>query len=151
MQNEISDLDDVLAYMAGPFGTHHITFDEILSHFQKDARWQNQGYYLTKVMNKLSKDGYIEYSDKEDYDRSKVYAIKTNIRAYSITWDGIYFLKLGGYKKEIESKNKLQTIEGDLKKLQVRTYVLTLIIMAGTSIAAIYYILEILKDFCIRP
>ena len=96
------------------------------------------------IVNKLLEDGYIQKTTKH----SNTHTI------YNLTLKGTIFL---GYvhqvKKENEEKIKIKELENKTEKLQNdaienanRLNKLTFWLVIGTSIAAIYYIIEIIKS-----
>jgi len=96
---------------------------------------------------KLVKDDYVIETNK-DIDNPK----KTH---YNISFEGLFFIKIGGYGQErLEVQIKEDAYEllnaeqkiyaSSLLLLNRRLVFLTWIIAFGTSLAAIYYLLEIL-------
>lgn len=105
----------------------------------------NDGDELLKVLEKLEKDGYIGFKERMPLNKPPL------IYFYYATFSGEYLNSQGGYqelhRKENLEKTRLQDIE--LKATVNRKTVtsLTWIIAVGTFVAALYYLLEILKYF----
>ena len=125
----------------------HILFitDDFYSLYRKD-------FHLNNYLPILIKDGYI----KETEELSKTDGFQnTNIKYYSLTADGLDF---EGYvnsnysKLSLEQENKLlrlSQIELNRSTLSTnrRMICLTRWIALGTIIAALYYLIEILKFY----
>ena len=148
MEHKIENLDEVLAFMNGPHGRPFIIFDGIEKWFRENKRWENEAYYLMKILDKLEKDGYIDFVIKEGYKEVGPAhgAQKVQIKQYTITWDGIYFLKMGGYINKEWEIVRLKNVENGLQNVQVRMVRLTRWIAVATVAAALYYLLEIYKE-----
>ena len=85
---------------------------------------------LIIIIRKLKKDGYIEE------------LIFDEVPHYYKTFDGSLFREQGGYYKRNE-------LENSTLKMHKTTFFLTWILAIGTSVAALYYLSELLiKWFC---
>lgn len=94
---------------------------------------------LEKILDKLVKDELVDYTPVNDNNRSN--------RWYFITFEGGMVHKYGNYvqKRLDEDAEKEKIIKNDLqaKANQKAILYLTLIIAAGTSIAASYYFCQL--------
>jgi hypothetical protein len=108
MQHKINNLDKVLVYMASSFAKQRVQFDTILKHLRNEAEWDNEWYYLGKIMDRLVKDGYVELV-------SRLHGVYD----YLITWDGIHFRQSGGYEQNLEGKSRINRIEDSLRRFQL--------------------------------
>ena len=101
---------------------------------------------VISILNKLTKDGYVEIDIvKQPFEDI----------AYSITFEGVYFITiLGGYQEQDrirnQEKQRLTEIEKAQKKLELRQFRMAkrsfwtnIAIALGTSAAAVYYLIEI--------
>lgn len=93
---------------------------------------------LNEIIKRLVKDGYIVEQKRPN---------EQNV--YSITFDGLIF---EGYVHENASirkeQERLRTLENHQLELSKRMNFLTSVMAVGTTVAAIYYLIEILKHFC---
>jgi len=84
------------------------------------------------ILSKLVKDGYLRlyYDD-----------------LYSITFDGKYFSRAGGYKQKIINESaentRLERLETNQRRNQIAVIWLTGVLAFGALIAAIYYLTEL--------
>lgn len=92
---------------------------------------------------------------KEGYMTSAPYSIKgllnTTIEtfSYNITWEGRYFIEIGGYRgrlsREAKEKDRIKKLEERNRKSNEDMVYLTRILVIATVISSAYYVLEILK------
>jgi len=140
-------LDSVLSFfVTSPSAKGYSNLEFILKKLWEENILTPEGLEIQKILNKLIKDGYIDYTEHEVYEQTGSFAGRKFERVYSATWEGIYFYEIGGYRQSFNEKKRLNNLETNVQKLNKRAYLLTLIIAIGTSIAAIYYFIEILKS-----
>jgi hypothetical protein len=145
MPNEISELDDILNFLSSRKAVPFLNDAQILEFLSKENKLKIEHQYLLKILAKLVKDGYVDAEDRYHGPGEVMFAHTERI--YWINWDGIYFLQTGGYEKDIQRKNEAVEISHEVQKTQLKLTVLTRWIAAATITAAIYYILEFIKDF----
>lgn len=154
MEN-IKILDELLKYLEI---TDFRTFAEMRNDANKKSEFLKDidNFIFKSALLKLVKDGYvIEYSETIT---DRIFGGEKTNYSYDISFEGIFFIKNGGYENEYQ-KNQIQQIEySDLQKkqsdlelkqlkIQSQLVLLTLIVALGTLIAGLYYILEILAFF----
>ncbi len=93
---------------------------------------------LPEILEQLTIDGYLIENKEREWDK-----------IYSISFKGKIFSKNGGYSELERTKNAENIRVGNVEKRQ-RAYEsnmvrLTWILAIGTTVAAIYYLLEIIK------
>jgi hypothetical protein len=143
----LEKLDKVLSFfVTSPSAKGYSNLELILKRLWEENILTPEGLEIQKILNKLAKDGYVDYRDHEVYEQTGAFAGKKVERVYSVTWEGIYFHDIGGYSQSFHEKRRLTNLETNVQKLNKRAYFFTLIIAIGTSIAAIYYLIEILKS-----
>lgn len=143
-------LDIVLRYLRNPKGLPIKTLDEITNDLNPILNAEQADIYL--ILNKLIKDEYIKDEWVDVREKNLPLGIEKSVLHYLITFEGKIFLDYpGGYVKQAEEQNaesiRLEKIESDQKASRNQMNVLTAIIAAGTLIAAIYYGVEIYKEF----
>lgn len=154
MEN-IKILDELIKYLKV---TKFRTFVEIRndanekSNFLKDI----DNFIFKSAVLKFVKDGYvIEYSE---ITTDRIFGGQITNYSYDISFEGIFFIKNGGYENGYQKNQKQQIEYSELKKKQslleekqvsnqFQIVVLTWIIALGTIIAGVYYILEIFAFF----
>ena len=154
MEN-INILDALLKYLEI---TNFRTFAEMRndanekSEFLKDI----DNFIFKSALLKLVKDGYaIEYSETTT---DRIFGGEKTNYYFDISFEGIFFIKNGGYENEFQKNQKQQIEYSSLQKkqslleqkqlkIQSQLVLLTLIVALGTLIAGLYYILEILAFF----
>jgi hypothetical protein len=104
---------------------------------------------IIQILEHLVKDGYCKPEDREISYVMQTGTYKRTVRHYIITFEGKFFIADGGYcvktrrlQEEQKEKLSLQTLEARLKEKGVRQNFWLIVI---GSIAAIYYLIEILK------
>ena len=94
---------------------------------------------LTNALLKLYKDGYVYIDHKQS-----VFPDWGVVAYYRITFTGLFFIRNGGYSTErhktIEERERILALEKQNRFL-------SFVISVGTSIAGLYYLLEILKHW----
>jgi D-alanine-D-alanine ligase-like ATP-grasp enzyme len=77
------------------------------------------------------------------------FATEGNYNHYTITKDGQIF---EGYEKQylatVSENSRLDALESELKENRKWTLYLTILIAAGTLVAAIYYLYFLIQDLC---
>lgn len=103
-------------------------------------------YMIDNAINKLEKDGYLSTSI---INVTPLIDGTDKATIYTITWEGQFFISRGGYQGETfrasSEKKRLADVEKQSAKTAKQMVILTRWIVAGTIIAGIYYLLEILK------
>ncbi|MCD8423649.1 hypothetical protein [Tenacibaculum finnmarkense] len=142
----IKILDELLKYMTE---TNHDKFNQIRhdvndkSDFLKDV----DNPTLHSALLKLVKDGYVNRESEDSID--PLFKTPRTDYFYKISFEGLVFIKNGGYHNYYEKTRMKENELSDLKSQQSRhsTHLvfLTWLIALGTLIAGVYYILEILK------
>ena len=154
MEN-IKILDELLKYL-------EITDFRTFAEMRNDANEKSEflkdidNFIFKSALLKLVKDGYvIEYSETIT---DRIFGGEKTNYSYDISFEGIFFIKNGGYENEYRKNQKEQIEYSELKKKQYlleekqvsnqfQIVVLTWIIALGTLIAGLYYVLEILDFF----
>ena len=148
-------LDEILKYL---LNTKFNSFDEIRNDANEKSDFLKEIDNLTfkSALKKLEKDGYVYIVSENKI--SKIFNNNITEYFYSISFEGVIFLKYGGYVYQ-QVENQIEKIQ--LEKLQNnavhqaneqlslhrQVVFLTWAIALGTLIAGIYYILEILAFF----
>lgn len=92
------------------------------------------------ILNKLKQDKFSDYIEKEN-----------GRKLWYITFEGIMFLRRGGYSGQQirrDAENiRVETLERNQRVNANRMIYLTIILAVGTSIAAWYYGIEICKSY----
>ena len=121
-----------------------------LNNFQLTPMFGNIRITLNKVLDQLKNDEYIKYVGTTIHEDDKGQSWSSSI--YSSTIKGSKFLSAGGYKSailreaQIEKDRQTQKeLEVAVHKSQIHMVQLTWILAAGTSVAAVYYGLEIVR------
>lgn len=112
--------------------------DKLKEEIAKDEQLQLERE-TQSILGKLVKDGYakLELVDDigENYDPYAI--VNTNHSEYSITFEGLVFLEQNGYT------GKHRKEQSQIK----RNNILNFFIAFSGTIAAIYYLLEIIKNY----
>ena len=148
-------LDEFLKYLEN---TEFRTFTTIRndtienSDFLKDI----DNFILKSALLKLVKDGYVLQYTENTIDR--IFNKSVTNHYYDISFEGLFFIKNGGYENEYHKNQKAEIESAELKKrqflleekhssIQGQIVFLTFLVALGTLIAGLYYILEILAFF----
>lgn len=151
----IKILDELLKYLTE---TEHTEFGRIRnetiekSEFLKDIGNST----LHSALLKLVKDGYVNQDSENTTDQ--IFNTPRTNHYYKISFEGLVFIKNGGYQNQNDEIQRKQNELSDLKSQQsahsislVRLnrwlVILTWVIAIGTFVAGIYYMIEILKAF----
>jgi hypothetical protein len=107
---------------------------------------------INQIIYKLIKDNYVRFEDTTVYTDTHLLRPTANlVRYYNITFEGVLFLKSGGYTVQkaifISENKKLETLKSDQIKRDEFLKILTWWIAAGAIVASIYYLIEIYKEF----
>ena len=146
---ELKILDELLRTL---LVSNSVKYDKIINEtidrceFLKDV----EKYIFESALLKLSKDSYVFETNKYINEPLK--------SDFNISFEGIVFIKNGGYRQEAlvaqrkEDAYALLNVEqklhaSSLLRVNERLASLTWIIAIGTGIAAAYYLLEILVFF----
>lgn len=110
-----------------------VLFSEIHKYMESPNPQEEAGLLdnedLVLIIEQLITDKYISCNNLSAFPEE---------RQYYVNFKGTWFIKQGGYQNESSQNN--------LEEQRVREYhTLTKILVFGTSVAAIYYILEILN------
>lgn len=90
---------------------------------------------INSILIKLQKDGYVHIQETAIGD------------FFMITFEGRVFNEQGGYVEMQQEKNRISLLEAAQRAANVRMVLLTRIVAIGTSVAALYYLLEMVKYF----
>lgn len=111
----------------------------IENHVKRTSELKITVTMLREILKKLVNDGYITERKQEEGYQS----------IYHVSFEGLVF---EGYVHENEANHKeqerLHTLENRQLALSRRMNALTAIVAVGTIVAAVYYLMEILKSFC---
>jgi hypothetical protein len=101
----VQQLDEVLKFLAtSPFARPYLTDAGIHEHL-KSVKFD--GAELLRILNKLKKDNYIDFEDRQMSSNSAIQApIGLMTRVYWITWEGKLFAENDGYMGEIVSRGE---------------------------------------------
>lgn len=151
----IKILDELLRYLSG---TEHTQFAYIRNDVNDNSSFLKDidNSTLHSAILKLVKDGYVNQESEKTTDQ--IFNTPRTNHYYKISFEGLFFIKNGGYKNqnlEIQKKEiKYEKIQSEqsrqarsLVRLNYWLVVLTWVIAIGTFVAALYYLLEILKFF----
>jgi len=127
------------------------SLDTVLNYF---SRTQSQSMRCYQIWFDLEKEGLqlseadvllvIKKLAKDEF----VSIIQVGARNfYRITFEGLVFQQQGGYKQKLNKDTFLKRQEESNKRTQRILFWFTGIVAVGTFIAAVYYVLEILKFF----
>ena len=137
----------------------------IKSKEQISARWSTEyiwNLYVKKdseaAVNKQQFDEIINQLVSDDYIR-ELPVIDSSQKTYHVTFKGRIFNGYIDYQNSLTENNKrIVALEEENRKFQKSSLrssrqlnLLTAILAAGTLLAAVYYILEIVSWFCIYP
>jgi len=96
------------------------------------------------ILEQLAEDKYL-IIHKQEIEENEFNRPNPIIQFYEITGTGKMFIEQGGY-------SSLQKLKDEQRILEKKNSTLTLILVVGTGISALYYILEILdRIFHIYP
>ena len=111
-----------------------------------------QEYMVVNAIKKALKDGFIEAVI--EIHHNELFNKNDELTIYNITWEGQFFISEGGYigrhQRETSEKRRLDAVEQQTRMTNKQMVTLTLFVAIGTSIAALYYLLEIVCMFCSR-
>jgi hypothetical protein len=147
----IQKLDDVLSFMAaGGFEKGGLVFDQLLRLVNEKKASNLDGDELVKILDQLKDDKYIKSTVKREWRTfgAAMMAAETEIEYFSVTYKGIIFNNLNGYSGKETEKHRFDLLEIQHRKTESNLYRATVILAIGTSIAAIYYLIEIFKNAC---
>lgn len=109
---------------------------------------------ILQIVNKLIKDGYVDYDERNinSHYPPSFNAPVDIVRDYFVTFEGNFFLlKPGGYVRQevldLSENRQLEKLENAQKVSRNQMNFLTGVIAVGTLVAAIYYGIEIYKEF----
>ena len=137
----------------------------IKSKEQISARWSTEyiwNLYVKKdseaAVNKQQFYEIINHLVSDDYIR-ELPVIDSSQKTYHVTFKGRIFNGYIAYQSSLTKNNKrIVALEEENRKFQKSSLrssrqlnLLTAILAAGTLLAAVYYILEIVSWFCIYP
>ncbi len=153
MNEEFKILDGILRYLLKN-GNKSFTYIKEDSQLKSEFAVDIDNNTLASAFVKLVKDKYVNIN--EQTIGLKMDNSPRNINYYNISFEGIIFIKNDGYEKEHQNNQKIEIESAEMKKrqflleekhssIQFQLLVLTWVIAIGTSVAAIYYLLEVLK------
>lgn len=136
MSEEVKFLDEILYHLLdvpNHKGKEFYEFDFQKKHYSIDRE------YIKSAVNKLIKDGYVHSLVPENN-----VIINARIAGmYYLTFEGMFFIKNGGYEAQKLSDYNL-SVKTLKEEKQTRFY--NRVILAGTVIASIYALFQILKE-----
>ncbi len=121
---------------------------------RRDLESEFKSHELQAILNKLAKDGYVDFIEKNEIASIRYHTDGENIvRYYSISYEGRVFLDLvGGYVKQaglnLSESIRLDKLENDQRESRNQLNFLTKLIAAGTLVAAVYYLYFLIRDLC---
>lgn len=139
------ELDYVLNFLASsPHSKGHITHAELWDILKKTEK-RMTAEKLQRILNKLTKDMYVEVSIPNN---------NNGVANYKISFDGLVQNELGGYHelylRDIELREihlRQNLIQEQQIKNSKQIVWLTIILVISSAIAAFYYSIEIYKFF----
>lgn len=153
---DISILDDLLLFMSKIDGSEEFYY--ISQNFLKTNSNPNiDNGILYKAIQKIVKDGYVEYNESGSYNESIFGGI--NVRTtYIISFDGLVFISQGGYQGQMDriqkSQNERQNLENENRLLRIEqahfakiTVRLTWVVAISAVLPSIYALFQILEYF----
>lgn len=155
MNKELEILDGILKYLLKNGNNSFSTISDDAK-LKKEFSQEVEKNTLKSAFVKLEKDGHVNTNNQ-------IIGMHMNqtpyiVECYNISFEGIFFINSGGYEKEAQNNQKKEIESAELKKrqflleenhssIQFQLLVLTWVIAIGTFVAAIYYLLEVLKFF----
>jgi len=136
----LEKLDTVLKCLEKHHSEGHHTLISIqifLDKEQPEVKWGETLY----ILKKLAKDGFI---DTKEIPIPHTASIETY---YNINFEGRILNEEKGYVSKNNALQAISTMQQRQATLYERIYWLTVAIAIGTTVAAIYYGVEILKNF----
>ena len=101
-------------------------------------------YVRSSFSNKLIKDDYVWFVEK-----ASVFPEFGTVKYYRITFEGIFYIRGGGYSADMEKNQSAEKRLVELERFQINIQTsvnrLTKLIALGTLVAAVYYLIEICK------
>lgn len=151
----IKILDELLKYLVE---TEHNQFAYIRNDVndKSDFLKNIDNRTLHSALLKLVKDGYVNQESEKTTDQ--IFNTPRTDHYYRISFEGLVFIKNGGYENHYAKIQMKENELSDLKSQQSRhstalvrlnrwLVILTWVIAIGTLVAGIYYLIEILKSF----
>jgi hypothetical protein len=124
---ELKTLDDILKQLESATEEVPMKMEDLFLNANK--LFDTSPRLRFTVMNKLVKDGYTEHKELED---SKT---KVKSSTYFLTYDGLIFIKKGGYQEEFKKEDET------LKALKIEKTA----IISVAIISSVYYSLQMIK------
>lgn len=137
----LEKLDIVLLCLEKHHSERHHNFISIAGILQEEHPEIDFGE-IQSALNKLVKDGYVEIREVGRESITDIY--------YMITFEGRIWKEQGGYQCEKKENDRINALADAQQEASVRMVLLTRIVAIGTSVAAIYYLLEVVKYFLHR-
>ena len=152
---EIEILDTLLRYLLDN-SNNSFSFikndDKLKSKFSQEV----ENDTLSSALLKLVKDEYVN-SHLKSVGFNSDESLKT-VEHYNISFEGIFFIKNGGYENQIRMNKKKENenialqkkqflLEDKHSSYQFQLTLLTWVVVFGTVVAGIYYTIEVLKFF----
>ena len=144
----IQKLDEVLNFFVkGGFEKGGLDFDTTLRLVNEHTRLKSDGDLLGKILNHLIKDGYLRCETRNIFKQIGSGAAKVDETFYYTTFEGEVFEITGGYQGKSNRQNaeniRLDKIEKNQSLHRLWMTWLTAILAVGTTLAAIYYCVEL--------
>ena len=132
----IDILDGILTYIRA--NSKFATEDDI-----KGNMPEREKHYFERAILMIEKDGYVFSKDKSIPSGSRT--------TFYISFEGLVFLEQGGYRGEYERNlseaARLASLESRQAQAERNLLILNSLIAFGTLVAAVYYVLEILRHY----
>lgn len=141
--SELKKLDDVLKYFIAMSDSQPLTFWDI--QHPLNATFQLDRNEIFPILSKLVNDKYLSVeivNMKRIVSKNNSYTMPE--RLYFITFEGKFFIQIGGYVKKAESNlaenGRLEKLESDQMAIQTNMQRLTFWIAIGAIVASAYYL-----------
>lgn len=129
-------IDLILTYFTSRINNGSVLYFHVLANILVNEQKQMSFDDLRRCLNQLVKDEMLNVEINE-----------LNSAKYSLTWDGEYYQRKGGYKWDLERDERLR--ENELKNYEMtrRLNTLTIILAITSGVGAIYSIIQIIEYF----
>ncbi len=145
----IEKLDEVLKYLASPFGKAGIDFDTLNSKISEKQIIKDADE-LIEILDELFEDKTITKFDKTTNRLKELWSSQPSpitLTYYKITFTGRLLVQKHGYAQQEANLRNLERLKIVQSRMVHYSFWVNVIIACGTSIAGIYYLIEILKYY----
>ena len=144
----IQQLDEALTFFVkSGFEKGGLDFDTTLRLINEHTKLKTDGDLLGKILNHLIKDEYLSITTHNVWKQIGIGTSQVNEIRYHATFEGKVFNDLNGYAGNSIRRNaeniRLDKIEKNQRVHRVWMTWLTAILAVGTTLAAIYYCVEL--------